>query len=575
MSDRPRRGRRRLPRPQLTALQLTRLVSVGLILLYNAAFWAQVLEGRQLSGLHPVLFLASLFVFLVASLNILLSVVAFRYLQKPVTIGILLTAAPAAFFMNSYGVAIDSTMMQNVIETDPSEISGFLGLSLFLYILLLGVAPAILVAATRIVYRPFFAQLKRTAGSVLLGALLIVLVVPPFAKDHVSLFDKAHRLRYSLSPVNYLSATTKYLRQSISGASGPVRGIGTDAVRAARARRRRKRTLVILVVGETARAQQFSLNGYARQTNPQLGRQELVSFENVMACGTSTAISLPCMFSLQGREGFEARSARREEGLLDVLAHAGIDVLWRDNNSGCKGVCDRVRSQDVSMLRTPDRCSSGECYDEVLLSDLGDRLKPAGADTLIVLHQNGSHGPAYYLRYPREFERFTPVCRSSRFQSCTVQEVVNAYDNTILYTDHFLSRVIRFLEERGDAYDTAMLYLSDHGESLGEHHLYLHGLPYLIAPDVQKRVPFVVWLPAASAQALAIDRQCLQSHRTRRLSHDNLFHSVLGLMDVESETYDSSLDVFADCRLPREPAAYPSRIQQAKQAGRRPLDSTG
>ncbi len=548
---------RRLPlraprphRPQLSAPKLTLLVSLGLLVFYNGSFWTAVLERRSPGSLRDGLFLAGLVLLLLATLNLVLSAIAVKHFQKPLTVALLTSAALAAFFMDSYGVLIDYTMFRNAVETDSLEVAGFLGWRLLLYVALLAVLPSIFVLRTRIIYRPWIGEIRRQATVALSSVAVIGLVAVPFYRDYLSLFDHEHGLRHRLSPVNYLYGGAKYLRQSLQRSTGTVRRLGGDArLGPAATTARGKPTLIVLVVGETARAREFSLNGYRRETNPQLSREAVLSFGNVTACGTSTAVSVPCIFSSHGRDSFDCAAASGEEGLLDVLAHAGISVLWRDNNSGCKGVCDRVDSEDVSRSGDSEHCNTRECFDEVLLDDLNGYLESADGDVFVVLHQKGSHGPDYYLRYPKRFERFTPVCASNDLQHCTVQEVVNAYDNTILYTDYFLARVIRFLKERSRDYDTAMLYISDHGESLGERHLYLHGLPWFLAPEAQTHVPFVAWLSEGLERTRALDSKCLNDRLDLPMSHDNLFHSVLGLMDVETRVYDASLDVFAgSCR---------------------------
>jgi len=237
----------------------------------------------------------------------------------------------------------------------------------------------------------------------------------------------------------------------------------------------------------------------------------------------------------------------RNEGVLDVLSHAGVNVLWRDNNSGCKGACDRVETEQMDKVPLEGMCNEDGCFDEILLQGLSERIEAAKGDMLIVLHQKGSHGPTYRLRYPEEFNRFTPACQTNQLQDCTKEEIVNVYDNTILYTDYFLAKVIALLKEKSAEYDTAMLYLSDHGESLGENSLYLHGIPYMIAPEDQKRIPFIVWLSDGFEKGRSIDRDCLKKKSSEPISHDYLFHSLLGMMDVETHSYDPSLDIFAGC----------------------------
>jgi lipid A ethanolaminephosphotransferase len=223
-------------------------------------------------------------------------------------------------------------------------------------------------------------------------------------------------------------------------------------------------------------------------------------------------------------------------------------VLWKDNNSGCKGTCNRVPSEDVSQKKDPRWCRNGECFDEIMLEGLDQQLAHHKGDLLLVLHQKGSHGPAYYLRYPDEFAHFTPVCQTNKLQDCSRETITNAYDNTILYTDHVLARVIELLKQQQDHYNTALWYMSDHGESLGENNLYLHGAPYSFAPETQTHVPMVQWISDGFAARSKLDLNCLRQVANRPVSHDNLFHSMLGILDIQTSAYQPELDLFKACR---------------------------
>ena len=333
--------------------------------------------------------------------------------------------------------------------------------------------------------------------------------------------------------------------------SGPLLPVGVDAQVAATPGHPR---LLVLVLGETGRAGNFGVNGYPRDTTPELARAQVASFRNAWSCGTSTAASVPCMFSSLTRDAFLDRD-RDSENLLDVLQRSGLAVLWIDNQpGGCKGVCDRVPHVNTSGLDDPKYCAGGECHDEVLLAGLDERLAALPADkrakgVVLVMHQMGSHGPAYSKRTPAAFKRFLPECTSANLPDCSAQELLNAYDNTIAYTDHVLGSAIAWLRTRGD-YDGALLYVADHGESLGENNLYLHGLPYALAPDVQKHVPWITWLSPGFEQRSGLTLQCLRAHADARVTHDNLFHSVLGLMQVSTSAYQRGLDAYAGCAAP-------------------------
>jgi len=254
------------------------------------------------------------------------------------------------------------------------------------------------------------------------------------------------------------------------------------------------------------------------------------------------------MFAPVGRRAYDEGRIRGHEGLLHVLARAGVAVHWRDNQSGCKGVCDGLPNDTVLALNPPGLCSDGRCLDEGLLFGLDQRLEQAKGTQLLVFHQLGNHGPSYFRRYPEAFARFKPACENDDLQHCTREEIVNAYDNAVLYTDHVLAQLITQLNARADRVDSAVIYVSDHGESLGENRLFLHGIPYAIAPDVQTKVPMVMWATRVFAQAAGVDLDCLRERSRASVSHDHLFHSLLGLLDVRTALYQPRWDVSAACR---------------------------
>jgi len=309
--------------------------------------------------------------------------------------------------------------------------------------------------------------------------------------------------------------------------------------------------------GESARSANIGLNGYARDTTPALRRAGAISFTEAMACGTSTAESLPCMFSHLPRAAY-AKNRHKSETLLDVLQKAGLAVFWLNNQSGCKGVCERVPHADAHDGSAPSACVGLECMDAQMLDGLNERLAALPEERRargMVVHQMGSHGPAYHLRSPREFKQYLPECDSILLANCPRQSLVNAYDNSILYTDHFLGRAIDWLQTRQHEYDTALLYVSDHGESLGENNMYLHGMPRALAPQEQKHVAWIAWFAAQWPQWTQNGgRQCLLRQRSAPITHDHYFHSVLGLMQVQTGLYEEVLDMFAPCRAAESPA---------------------
>lgn len=532
-------------------LALALLASVWIATAANWPLWRTLRSLPEGAGAHGLLF-ATGFVAMLAALNFaLLSLAAWRRAVKPVIALFLVPAAVGAHFMGSYGVVIDSTMMTNVLQTNPTEARDLLNLRLLASVGLLALLPIAWMWPLRVRRLGWRGQLGRNllglaASCVVIAALLLALFADLSAtmRNHKS-------VRYLINPLNSFYALGALAHDATATPKGPPVPIGAGATLAERPAGSPP-PLFMLVIGETARADHFSINGYGRPTTPSLARLGVVSFSVVTSCGTSTAASLPCMLSHLGREGFGARE-RDHENLLDLAHRAGLAVLWLDNQSGCKGLCERVPSAHAAAGAPPALCPGGECFDEVLLSGLDARLAAFDAQrrargVLLVLHQMGSHGPAYARRSPPDRKPFQPECLTNVLQQCDPQALVNAYDNSIAYTDHVLEQAIAWLGRQQAAYQPTLLYVSDHGESLGENGLYLHGLPYAVAPREQKHVPMIAWQPTTPAGKLLMD--CLASRRKLPLSHDHLFHTVAGALGIQAVEYRPELDAFAPCRAP-------------------------
>lgn len=536
----------KLPRIHSTYLPLA--TASFLVLIYNISFWKSFVSatgGFRMANLLVYLGSAALLVLVFSGV---LALVNFRRLFKPVVIALLLLSSMTAYFMSQYGIVVDASMVQNVVETDVREAGELFSWKLVQSLLLLGVIPSWLIWRLPVRYGPLRREVLvntgLVAGSLLLATgLLFVLfkTLAPAVREH-------RELRFQLTPTNVFQAANGYLKHKWATAA-VMAPLGTDAAKGSlwAAAGSSPHTVTIIVVGETARAMNFSLNGYQRATNPRLAQvHSLVNFNNVSSCGTATAISVPCVFSDLTREGYSEDKARSKEGLLDVLQHAGLEVIWRDNNSGCKGVCDRVRYEDMSKpVAGNPLCNSEECYDEHLLEGLPDLIRNAQKDLVIVLHQKGSHGPAYWKRYPAEFGKFGPVCQTNELEQCSREQITAGYDNTILYTDYFLDKTIKVLQEAG--VPASMLYFSDHGESLGEKNMYLHGAPYIFSPEEQRKVPMMLWMSDSFSQRFHFDRSCLAARSSQQFSHDNVFHSTLGMLNVNTAVYNPKLDLFHAC----------------------------
>ena len=516
---------------------------------YNTQFWQLTVDAMGFAGLRSAAFLGTLIVCVVTAQATLLLLLPTRRTLKIGTALLFVVAAFSSYFGNTYGAIFNQEMMRNVLETDTAEVGGLMNADLVSHVLVFGLLPAMVVSRARISASPWRTQLQQRG--IALGIAWLIVVVGLFAASaNYAVFLRQHKpIRYTLVPVAPLTSSIELAKADMRRShQGPLLNPG-GAVQRVGVTISTRPLLVFLVVGETARAGNFQLGGYDRATNTRLKDVPgLVYYDHAASCGTSTAVSVPCIFSVFGREQFDVGKAGNYVNLLDTLASAGVEVEWRDNNAGCKGVCARVKSTQYAPSTASPNCVNSYCFDEVMLDDLAQRVDTVRRDTVIVFHQIGSHGPAYAERYPPRFEVFKPVCRSSELQHCTSQELRNAYDNSIAYTDYVLSRQIEILRKASDRFDTMLIYASDHGESLGELGVYLHGMPYAFAPEDQKRVPMLVWTSSAFRSRIGMDDNCLQKHAHDAVSHDNLYHTMLGVAGLSNKVYDPQLDLLKNCR---------------------------
>ena len=527
---------------------LALLISLFFTLTGNGAFWSALTVHKPIF-LADTVYLMFFTGLLMTGLQwLLLLLVINRWTAKPLMFLLLCLSAPAVYFMSKYGVYLDKAMVRNIFETDMREASELFDWAMVPYWLGYALLPGLLLWRLTIARTSLRRAFNMRAASILVAIIMVAAGLWPVMNQLVPAFREHKELRYLVTPSNFLISSVRLM------AAQPVAMAGEPAKReitapdAHIAITGRKPQAVVLVIGETVRAANWGLNGYPRQTTPELATRDLINFRRVISCGTDTATSLPCMFSPYGRANYDEDRIRRSESLLHVLNRVGVRVLWRDNQSGCKGVCDGLSVEDASTAAEPGLCDGKRCFDGILLQGLKERIAAAQGDTLIVLHMLGNHGPAYYQRYPSDFRRFTPTCDTTDLASCSHEALVNTYDNAILYTDHILAALIDELNGI-TSHDTAMLYVSDHGESLGEKSLYLHGVPYAIAPDEQTHVPMAMWLSSRLAESLRVTPSCLtRLAQTETVSHDHLFHTLLGLFGVQTQAYDATLDMMKECK---------------------------
>lgn len=521
--------------------------------LYNAPFYQAIY--RYLGPDQPLL-IAKL-VFLLFLINhFLASLFSFRLTLKPVLVFLLLAGSLSSYFMSQYGILIDRSMLQNAVETDINEVLGLLSWNMVTHMILYFVLPLFLLSRVRLRWSSGWRSLAYW-GLPLAADLALVLGLALSSYDEMASTFRNHRDLKSLAvPVNSVAAMGSLASRTLKEyrSDREFVHIGTDAQVVPAISNPDKPNLVIFVLGETARGDHFALNGYPRDTTPELSHlhrqpgEHLVNFSQTSSCGTATALSVPCMFTRQPREHYDEALAKNSDNFLDIMTRAGISTLWIENNSGCKGMCDRITTLKA---RDPDLCQGRHCSDLALLSVARQHLeKPHDSgDRFIVLHQLGSHGPEYYKRSLPEQKHFHPECESNELQRCERDAIVNAYDNTIRATDQMLAATVRLLKSLADRYHTAMVYISDHGESLGENGLYLHGMPYFMAPAAQTHVPMVMWFSQGFVQTNRMDIGCLHKAAQQPHSHDNLFTSMLSLMNVRTDAIQTELDIFDGCRL--------------------------
>lgn len=524
---------------QLSQTKLIILTAIFLVVADNYDFFSHVLVAYPANG-QNIIFLLSIAVVFCCVTIILFTLFSSRLTTKPILIFALFTAAAISYFANTYHVIMDDKMIQNVVETNVAESLDLLSVKMLIYLTTLGLIPALLVWKIKLTRTTLKKALLHKITTIILCMVIIVVALLAGNRFYASFFREHKPLRYRANPLYSFYSAGEYVAGRFFATTTKFKQIGLDAHVAGQHSRPK---LAIMVVGEAARADHFSLNGYQRDTNPLLKTLDIINLPDVASCGTSTAVSVPCMFSILDRRHYSDSKARSTENVLDILKRSGVEILWRDNNSSSKGVAKRVTYQNYRTSANNTICTrEGECRDVGMLVGLQQFIDShKDKDILIILHQMGNHGPAYYKRYPQEFAKFLPVCTSNQLEQCSEAQINNAYDNAIRYTDHFLAKTIDLLKHNNGRFQTSMIYMSDHGESLGENGLYLHGLPYAIAPEAQTHIAALMWFGNTPGNRQTIEY--LKRNASRHYSQDNLFHTLLGLFDIQTSVYDKKLDM--------------------------------
>jgi lipid A ethanolaminephosphotransferase len=534
---------RRLFRPEIGSVMLCLLTTAYILLVTNRTFWWKASGYFSADRFGFTIFVIGI----AAACMGVVTLFSAKYITKPFLIFFVIAASAASWFTDAFGVIVDKEMIRNAVVSTGAEAGHLITPRFAMHLFLTGVLPSLLIIWVRIRHRPILGKLAHNTV-VILACTAVFAVIGLGDYRTFAGVGRAHKdILDTLNPFVPITSAVRFAISSGEDANVVAQPLGTDAHRVNTAGTTKPRVLIV-VAGETARAQDFSLGGYERETNPELKKQGVVYFNNTSSCGTATAVSIPCLFSVYPRASYTHRKGLETQNVLDVLGNAKVAVSWLDNDTGSYHVTDRVPYEYLPDSADPRFCKDGECLDGILVDKVDGWLDNVKGDSVLVLHQLGSHGPAYYARYPEEFRRFKPDCRANDFGSCSPDEIRNAYDNTILYTDHIVSTVIDKLKQRSDKLAASVVYFSDHGESLGENGLYLHGTPYVIAPIEQTHVPLLVWMSQDLQDSAGYDLACVAAGAAKPTSHDNFFHSVLGMMDVATSVYDPKLDVFSGCR---------------------------
>jgi lipid A ethanolaminephosphotransferase len=528
--------------PELLALLLALYFSVFL----NDPLWQAITAAQQsLAGPQQSIFIVGSWIGITGFQVALISLLLWGRLTKALAITVTAITVVAHFFNVRYGIMYDVSMMRNVLATHPAEASELLTPGLAWHLVAYGLMPIGLIAASTIAPRTFMRSIAVKFGVVVMALVISFAVIALNYKNFSSSMRNHKEIRHlvlpaspTLSLIRTVGANEIKFPADKEQIDGPV----------AMERQHPRALLTVIVVGESVRAQNWGLSGYERQTTPQLAqvsRSELFNFPYLVTCGTNTEVSVPCMFSVFGRRHYDEQKIRKTESVLELLHRSGVATTWVDNQSGCKGTCTNIPSYMASDL-VPRSEKSQESLDGILPRTLDRAYRNDANDQLIVMHMLGNHGPAYSRRYPKEMARFHPACDSNELANCSNEAIRNAYDNVIIYTDAILTDMIRRLRTI-KTHDVALIYVSDHGESLGEHGIYLHGLPYAIAPAEQTRVPAVIWLPPATQKRLGNVGDCLARKAASPSHHDFLAHTLMGIYGLRSSAYAPALDWLHGC----------------------------
>ncbi|WP_184165789.1 MULTISPECIES: phosphoethanolamine--lipid A transferase EptA [Flavobacterium] len=501
---------------QLTITQFVLLISLLNFLFFHFPFYVFVFENVDYKSLNGIVLIASLIILMLLVNSLVFYLVFFlsRFVGKFLLVLFFSINAIAVYFINTYSVIIDENMIGNVLNTNYQESSSFFSIKLILYIILFGVIPGIYIIKVKIIN----VTLRRFIITTSLALLFILTLVFANGSNWLWIDKNSKTLGGLAMPWSYtVNFSLFYIHKHKANEKQILLPNATI--------KDNSKSVVVLVIGESARSENFSLYGYKKNTNPLLSKTTNLFHFNATSCATYTTAGVKCILE-------HTNSDKLYEILPNYLYRNNVEVIWRTTNWGEPPV--HIKNYQTRDALTSN-CKGGGCnYDEILLSGLKEQIVASKKNKiLVVLHTSTSHGPTYNKKYPPQFESFKPVCNSVELGNCSQTELINAYDNTIVYTDYILSELIKNLKQLPD-YNSAMIFVSDHGESLGENNLFMHGLPLSIAPKEQYDIPFIVWVSDGSKQ--------LKPNQT--LTQNHVFHSVLNFLNIQSPVYNEEMNIF-------------------------------
>ncbi len=492
------------------------LMSALNFLLFHLPFYTFVFNNIDYINVHGVITIVSLIILMLVLNSFVFYLICFLspFVGKFLLVSFFIVNAIAVYFINTYGVIIDESMIGNVVNTNYKESSAFFSMKLISYIVLLGIVPAIYIIKVKIINATF----KRFLITSLCNLLFIIILIFANSSNWLWIDKNSKTLGGLVMPWSYSVNTSLFYihkyRKNKKEILLPDAVIKDDT-----------KSVVVLVIGESARSQNFSLYGYNKNTNPLLSKIANLFHFKATSCATYTTAGLKCILE-------HSATDESYETLPNYLFRNNVEVIWRTTNWGEPPL--HIKNYQNSRFLMQNCKGEGCSYDEILLSGLKEQiLASTKRKVLILLHTSTSHGSTYSKKYPPRFGIFTPVCNSVELGNCSHTELINAYDNAIVYTDYILAKVIDDLKQLKD-YHSAMIFVSDHGESLGEKNLYMHGMPLSLAPKEQYEIPFIVWVSDDSRQ--------LKPNKI--LSQNHVFHSVLKFLNIQSPVYNEELSIF-------------------------------